>query len=188
LSVPDGSQSHSHFGLGLDPWGPPRQVGSPAQTAHGVRRVGANPLAATRHSAVHRLRFDNSFDNNQANTVQYQMDRARLKRVDLNTNRTVSHSQWTPLSRSLNPKVQGSIPCASTNMFVQVRLKRTKGLRLMFVSPSADALRLLRLRLDTPSHEGNERVRADRSECLHSPSCQRTLAECAGTHSLVSPR
>jgi len=26
----------------------------------------------------------------------------------------VSHSQWTPLSRSLNPKVHGSIPCAGT--------------------------------------------------------------------------
>ena len=34
---------------------------------------------------------------------------------------------------TLNPKVQGSTPCASTNMFVKVQLTRLKG-------PSADAL------------------------------------------------
>jgi hypothetical protein len=34
---------------------------------------------------------------------------------------------------------------------------RQKGLRLMFVTGSGEALQLLRLIFDTPSHEGDER-------------------------------
>jgi len=36
--------------------------------------------------------FDNSFDNNQNESLHNQMDGTRLKRSDLNTNRTVSYS------------------------------------------------------------------------------------------------
>ena len=40
---------------------------------------------------------------------------------------------------------------------VEVRLNDDKGLRLMVVTTSGDALHLLRLILDTPWHEGDER-------------------------------
>ena len=48
---------------------------------------------------------------------------------------------------TLNPKVQGSIPCASTNLFVQVRL-------IGLNRPSADGLHLLRLIGNTPCPRG----------------------------------
>jgi hypothetical protein len=63
---------------------------------------------------------------------------------------TCSEMPETIWRESLNPKVQGSTPCANTIMFGQVRLMGTKGLRLMRYRPSADALHLLRLIGNTP--------------------------------------
>jgi hypothetical protein len=104
-------------------------------------------------------RFDSFVDSLAGRLVETWGDALRQLRQIPNTGETSSDVVRRPDTiclEPLNPKVQGSIPCASTILmckFVPIRLKQDKAFRLMLVSVSADALQVSRLIPDTPVHE-----------------------------------
>src|SRR6266851_1036209 len=102
-----------------------RSAGEP----HEALRIKECRHDRARHPRDKRLPFDSFVDSFAGRLVETSGDALRRLRHNPNTRETSRCALRPPETicpESLNPKVQGSIPCASTILFVQVRLTGPK--------------------------------------------------------------